>query len=72
MIRNSILHDEAGLSLIEIVIAAAITLTLVLGISEFLVYVKKDEVRARVKQERFTDDQTRTYQQKTTPPPLPD
>ena len=64
-------QDKKGFTLVEVMIAAAISVTIILGLSTLIINSVKHDRDAKLKQDQYMWDQQRKYEIKTVPPPPP-
>jgi Tfp pilus assembly protein PilV len=68
----SMLRDESGFSMLEVLIAGAITVIVAFGIATLVNSTNKQETNIRVKQEAFSYQQQMRYERKVAEPVQPD
>jgi Tfp pilus assembly protein PilV len=68
---KNIIRSEDGISLIEVIIAAAIAIVIALSLADMMVSTNKRETLIKQKQDIYNDQQQLRYENKIIPLPSP-
>lgn len=66
------LKNSSGFTLLEIIIAAGLSVVIAMGLAMLMTSTTKTETNIRVKQEAFSYQQQMRYERKVSPPPPAD
>jgi len=71
-ITTRVIQDEAGFTLVEIMIAAAIAFVVAFALAEVLTTTTRQEASVKMRQEMYNYIQQQKYENKIVAPPSPD